>query len=104
MAAASTEMFSFVSIRAVIRFFTAEKRSVLIETHTEKIVMAISRRMFLDGSTRANRSWFIIGEIMPISDRASVARAIITKSEAESARKIYAESEVRLIFFSGKGL
>ena len=104
MAAASTDMFSLVSIRAMISFFTAEKRSVLIETDTEKTVMAISRRMLPDGSTRANRSLLIIGEIMPISDRASVARAIITKSEAESVRMIYAASDGRLIFFSGKGL
>lgn len=104
MVAASTDILSFVSIRAVIIFFTAEMRSVLTETHTEKNVIAISRRLLPDGSTRSNRSLLIIGEIMPISDKASVAKAIITKSEAESVRTIYAASEGRLIFFRGKGL
>ena len=102
--AESTDMFSFVSIRAVIMFFTVEMRRVLIETHTEKTVIAISSRTLPDISTLSNRSLLIIGENMPMSDRASVARAIITKSEAESVRTIYEASEGRLIFFSGKGL
>ena len=76
----------------------------LIETHTEKTVIAMSSRTLPDVSTLSNRSLLIIGENMPMSDRASVARAIITKSEAECVRTIYEASEGRLIFFSGKGL
>lgn len=54
IAAASTDMLSFVSIRAVIMFFTADISRVLTETHTEKKAIEISRRMFPDGNTRSN--------------------------------------------------
>ena len=104
MVAASTDMLSFVSMREVIMFFTAVISNVLTETHTEKNAMERSRRMLPDVSTRSNNSLLIIGEIIPMSDKASVARAIITKSDTESVRTIYAAREGKLSFFSGKGL
>ena len=102
--AASTDMFSFVSIRAVIMFFTDEISSVLTETQTVKNASASSMRVFSDDSTRPNSSLFSTGEIIPISVRARVARAIITKSDIESVRAMCAASDERLSFFSGKGL
>ena len=104
MVAASTDIFSLVSIRIVIIFFTAVISSVLIETQIEKKVIEASRRILSDCNTFPNRSLLIIGEIMPIRDSASVARAIITKSDTESVRTIYAASDPRLSFFSGNGL
>ena len=76
--AASTDMLSFVSIRAWIISFTAVTSSTLTDTHTENTAMATSSRTLPEGSTRAKSSWLIIGESIPSSDSASVARAIIT--------------------------
>lgn len=76
--AASMEIFSFVSIRAVIIFFTAEISRVLTETETEKNAIAISRRTLRESSTRSKSSFVIIGDIMPMSESARVASAIIT--------------------------
>ncbi|CDC62701.1 unknown [Clostridium sp. CAG:448] len=104
MVAASTEMFSLVSIRAVIMFFTAEISSVLTETQTKKTAIAASSRMLPDSRTRSNSSLFSIGVSIPKSDSASVARAISTKSDAEKVPTMYLASPGRLSFCSGKGL
>ena len=81
--AASTDRFSFVSIRAVSMLFTAERSSVLTETQTVKAASARRMRVFPEGSTRSNSSRLSIGESRPTSDTASVASAIKTKSETE---------------------
>ena len=104
MVAASTEVFSFVSIRAVIMLFTAERSSVLTETQTVKTASARRMRMFPDGSTRSNSSLLSTGESSPTSDTANVASAIKTKSDTERVCTMYAEREAMLSFFSGKGL
>ena len=49
--AASTDMLSFVSIRAWIISFTAVTSSTLTDTHTEKTAMATSSRTLPEGST-----------------------------------------------------
>ena len=102
--AACTFMFILVFMRAVIIALTAFISSVLMDTHTVNTETAMSSDISPDSSTSLNSSLFIYGMNMPTAVAASVASAIIMKSDTDSVSAMYFTNSPMPIFLSGRGL
>ena len=104
MVAASTDMFSFVPIRAVSRVRTEPNKRDPTVTQTRNEAVPSRTRKLPDASTSENSRLFSHGVSIPIPVTASMANASITRSDGAICWTMYFIRLPALIFARGKGL